>query len=424
MIQSQSSFRQHHSIPSANSDSRIALMTPILNSLAEEFSSIDMSSFVFLIIVHFLGDLPAFINQLHSLGMKKSNTFLIPVYYSQQQYVTRYLRQKGWRVYDKLDGESDFEEHVNSVLSCAVEEARQMGLQLIIIEDGGYAVPIVLNNYSSVHNMFAGAVEQTANGVWRDKRAINQNQKNQENFPSFPIVAVGESELKKVIESPFVADAILFNIDRLLIKEHTGLRGRQVAVLGFGDVGSSVAHVAGSKGWNVGVFDPDYRKWATAKVAGFNVPQIDSHGEANLKDFINRYSLVLGASGHRSLSGKRLAYIGRNTYLASCSSKRLEIDISALESMALYKYELTIGTRYIVTGSFGDQISITVLANGRPINFFDGSESIPAEHIEFVWALMLGELIRIISGECQNGINTTDEELEQKIARLYLTYSD
>lgn len=286
---------------------------------------------------------------------------------------------------------------------------------------------------------------------------------------------MGECPIKKAVEAPLVADAVLQSVEQLLMRDHKGLRGKRVAVMGYGTVGSRVAEALRGRGARVGVFDRDRQKLVAARNQGFEIPRlrlvgiVDDHGrplacqldalpwdvrtrlesgapasweghriwprlEPDLVTFVGRHSLILGTSGHCSVGAELIAALQHNTYLASCSSKRLEIDVEALEAQAITVEPVEgVGTRYMLPATDGQKPLgrrgatrvITLLADGFPVNFWgEDAESIPTEHIEFVWALMLHELARIACGvNRQKGLCVPDPWAAERVALLYLQHT-
>lgn len=264
-----------------------------------------------------------------------------------------------------------------------------------------------------------------------------------------------------------MADAVLQSVERLLMRDHKGLRGKHVAVMGYGAVGSRVAEAVRVRGASVGVFDRDQQKLVAARNQGFEVPSLrlagitdgDGHPvvcrldalpaeirarlelggpavwqgrqvwprlEPDLATFVGRHSVILGTSGHRSIGAELIAELKPDTYLASCSSKRLEIDVEALETQAIAVERVAcVGTRYQLPAPGDRARTVTLLADGFPVNFWGAdAESIPTEHIEFVWALMLHEFARIAGGaNRQTGLCAPDPWAAKRVALLYLQHS-
>lgn len=404
-------------------DPRIALETPTLDEVAKTFQEVDMSDYFVIMILHFLGDLPGFIKQLESMGLRKERALLVSIPYSHKPYVDDYLKANGWRtlVSEGYDRE-EFKEKVHHCLSRLLKITRDIGGKLLIIEDGGYCVPMLFKHFSGDLDLVVGAVEQTANGVWLDKKEVKEFEKSGNSVP-FPIVLVGESRLKEEGEPAAVSDAINRNVVNILMKMHRDIRHKKVAVLGFGRVGKKVAHSSRAGGAKVGVFDTSPTRMVGASSLGYNIPKIISASEFewDLASFVNDHWLIMGTTGCPSINADLISRLDSDIYLASCSSKRIEIDMSYLEKNALWQEKIEgVGTRFILHGAANHPISVIVLGDGIPINFHGDSESIPAEHIELVWGLMLAEIIQILNGECRSGLQLPDERIEDLVAMLYL----
>ncbi|MFQ5857647.1 MAG: hypothetical protein ACE5LU_18735 [Anaerolineae bacterium] len=448
-------------------DPRIAPRAPVLEAMASHMPPNAFADYVLLVIPHFLKDLPPFVDQLEALGMTRGNAFFVPVYYSRREYVQHALEQEGWWVSAAPAFGPAFYQTVRSALAEVLNRAESTRRRLLILEDGGYAAPMLLREFADRLHLAAGAVEQTSNGCWRDGEAVAEFEATHQRPVPFPIVTVGECALKKVVEAPAVADAVLQSVERLLMRDHKGLRGKRVAVMGYGAVGSRVAEAVRVRGTSVGVFDRDHQKLVAARNQGFEVPSLrlvdvtDDHGrpvacrldalppeirarlesggpasrqgrriwprlEPDLSSFVGRHSVILGTSGHCSVGAELIAALEHGTYLASCSSKRLEIDVEVLEAQAVAVERVAgVGTRYALPSAGGQKRVITLLADGFPVNFWgDDAESIPTEHIEFVWALMLHELARIAGGaNRQMGLCAPDPRAAERVALLYLQHS-
>lgn len=438
----QSSGKPQETLESHQRDPRLPSREPVLEAIVDHLAPDCLATHVSLVIPHFLKDLPPAVDQLEALGAKREDVYFVPVFYSRQKYVHRTLEREGWQVFTAPAFGSPFYKTVRSTLIRALARAENTQRKVLILEDGGYAVPMLLQEFPDCLNLVAGAVEQTANGCWRDEIAVAKYQAAHNHPVPFPIVTVGECTIKKVVEPPAVADAVLQGIERLLMRDHKGLRGKRVAIMGYGSVGSRVAEGVRSRGARVGVYDKNPEKLVAARNQGFEIPDFSITNETtpdgldrtspevrihpDLFAFIQRHSIILGTSGHRSITADLISALQDNTYLASCSSKQLEIDIAALEAQAIAVEQAeAIGTRYTLPSPDGQKRIITLLGDGFPINFWgDDAESIPTEHIEFVWALMIYELARIATGDNQQrGLCAPAPWVAEWVAMLYLQHS-
>lgn len=397
------------------------VVVPILNAIAEDMK-LDLSSFEVVMFLHFLPDLIPALEVYEKQGVRKELATLVPVFYSKDRAVVEDLAALGWTIIEAKKNEAS-KEVLELVLLQALDRARSANRKCLIIQDGGDPLRLLLDKYPDLVGLIAGVCEQTARGVKIDREAIARFEDDYGPIP-FTVSAVGESPLKKKFESFFVGDAIIHNVDRLLRGVDKGLRGKRIAVIGFGDLGSRLATFLRAHLLNVGVVDSAALPLFEALLSGFNLPATEDGylHERAIYDFLNEHSIVIGITGGSSITADFLADLEKDIILVSGSSKRIEIDVGALERMAFLIEPLAVGTRYFIRNRKGKIISVTLLNDGYPANFNRNSESVPTEHIQFVYALILGEVERIVNGPCPSGLVLPSQELEEKIARLCLKY--
>src|SRR5262249_10316082 len=81
------------------------------------------------------------------------------------------------------------------VIGAHIARARAAGLKTMIIDDGGYIWPVVVERHVGAMSEFVGLVEQTMSGIWK----LN-------GLPlTIPVFSVAESEVKATMESYGVA---------------------------------------------------------------------------------------------------------------------------------------------------------------------------------------------------------------------------
>lgn len=128
-----------------------------------------VSNFVVLIIQHLLRDFLAFAHELKNLGAAPEDAFIVGIPYSTKKRTVQSLKRMGF-VNTWSPTDYPFYDDVRSALSAALDRCGETGKKLLVIEDGGYAVPMLHSEFvrqlASVH----GAIEQTANGIWEDER--------------------------------------------------------------------------------------------------------------------------------------------------------------------------------------------------------------------------------------------------------------
>lgn len=182
-------------------------MLPVLN----QKSGVPLfGEYVLLLIQHLLRDSKSLMEAFVDAGANPRDMFIIGIPYSSKTNVIRELK-KTFKVFTPP---FPIDEAVIDVVEQAVEVCKEKGKKLLIIEDGGYAVPIIhgwlietrkdggyikvpipIKSGETLEYCY-GAVEQTAQGVWRDKEIELK----------IPVLTTASSKLKRVLEAPEVAE--------------------------------------------------------------------------------------------------------------------------------------------------------------------------------------------------------------------------
>jgi adenosylhomocysteinase len=247
-----------------------------------------------------------------------------------------------------------------------IQEANRMRRRSIIIDDGGYVLPVLLRSFpDSVHH-FEGVVEQTTSGI----RKLHE-------FPTLPIpvFSVAESKLKSSIESYGIAEAAIRSILGLL--PHEKLEGQPALVIGYGRIGQEIASVLTARRMRVAVFDSALINLIAAHERGYLT---DRCLERLIR--LHRPLLIVGSAGKDSLTQSHFDSISRSCYLASVTSRNYEFRLAELRAISVdIRSEGKLGTRYTLSnGSHA-----IVLGDGFPINFHF-AESLPNKYVDLVLA--------------------------------------
>lgn len=270
----------------------------------------------------------------------------------------------------------------DAVRKVAVSAAAS-GHRWMIVEDGGYAFP-QLHDDPLLQPYLArcvGAVEHTTRG------RLNYEFRELDGPPCtprtlrLPAVTIASSRLKTTHEAGFVAQGLIDECGWLLRRDHQFLRHRPVTVVGYGRVGTALAHGLSSQGANVMVVDPA-------------VTMVDpQHILTTLSEAIHHGTfLVFGATGIPSMAVEDLAVWLREgkqdvLYLASASSKDLEFAkvtdsfrhaqanpallrcVSGRDGV-ICRPNPHVGIRYSVDFADGTAKTCVLLAEGYPVIFF------------------------------------------------------
>jgi S-adenosylhomocysteine hydrolase len=362
------------------------------------------------LVLHFLRDLLPFVEGMVRLGLEPQNTTLFykDYPYPQKRAVAAWLIARGFHVFPRSA--------IEAFLKQLAEGASERVGQLLIIEDGGFFVPAIHTRYSDLIAHTVGAVEQTTRGIMNARDTIQQL----EGKPlSLPILSVATSKLKSDFEPPYIARAIIKNIERLL--PHLVFSGKKVAVLGCGNIGQQVLTWLRQNGADITVYDqdPNRRFWAQQN----GIPHANTAPEA-----VQGKSFVIGCSGRRSVDSVVISGLAHGTYLVSASSELYEIDLEQLEQQARRKQDLQgesgqlIGTNFILPPNNRE---IHLLANGYPINFW-GMDSMPEEASDLVMTLLFLAAVELARGNYRTpgindqAINELADEQHHNLAGTFL----
>lgn len=361
-------------------------------------------------VQHLLGDFIPFINSLEDCGVTNKNCYIIGIPYSTKKRVVEILNKKGYKNV-KSPKEYPFENEIKDVLEKVLKKCKKDNKnpkKFLVIEDGGYVVPILHSNeFRKGLKYCIGAVEQTTNGIWRDKELAEKSKLK------IPVINVAESKLKKELEGKLIGKAVVLNIERLLKKHYDeGVSYRNCLVNGLGDVGLKIALTLKNLGANVFGFDINRKKMLAAKKEGIKVGK-------SVSELISDQSIVIGGTGRSPIGFKEIASSQHNTIFVNATSKREEINHEELDSLTNkkelieglgLKYHLTIGGK-----------TILLLAEGYPVNFYD-SESVGDNEIQFVPTLLFEAARLLCEGKFMGPkIYDISRKLQQEIEEKYKT---
>ncbi|MCW3131437.1 MAG: 3-hydroxyacyl-CoA dehydrogenase NAD-binding domain-containing protein [Candidatus Methanospirare jalkutatii] len=377
---------------------RMGLLGYLANKLSAEFSDRHFKDINFLIVLHFLKDLIVFLEACEKLGLEPSKTHLFykPYLYPHREEIASHLKAKGYHVYPL--------ENLEKVLDTLNKQ--DVNGKFIVIEDGGYIVPLLHKRFPKLLENTIGAVEQTTRGIRNDEQIGDLK---------IPVLNVAGSKIKNEIEPPHVADAVIRNLESLLMGEK--LRGSKAAVLGYGTIGREIAKRLNSKGMKVTVYDLDELKRSRAREDEW-VSEVVNESYNAVKNKL----LVIGCSGETSIGREEILSLSHGTYLVSASSDQREIGLMELKALSSSKKTLRnengikIGTSYTIRGQ---NKVIHLIADGFPINFWY-SESMPNQVSDLILSLIYVSAIELVKKDFGNGFQNIDKISEKyEIAKIY-----
>jgi adenosylhomocysteinase len=363
-----------------------------------------------LLIIHLLHDASGFLHALKLLGAKE--VLIIGKPYSTVSQTVNEIKDLGFnQVFTPIDM-MEFEKIVKDKLELILGNKEGNKDKVIILEDGGYCLNLIYLKNLNTQNLL-GIVEQTTIGIRRNEKVIDKIQENGGNI-NYPIINVAETPSKKELESLEVGSTIVRNVETLLAKMENTIRGKEILVVGFGSIGSSVASIIKDKS-HVNVYDNDPLRRIKAKYLGYKVCSLDQG--------IRTAQVVIGCSGNTWATADKLTKLKNNVIFVCATSERVEYSHEFLEKSSTQK-KYNWGLEFNLEGK-----KINLLADGYPINFYGASAkesvpttSVPGESFQIISSLLLwGMLFVRFKNKKQKGIvpfptkeeNDIDKKFEQ-----------
>ena len=263
-------------------------------------------------------------------------------------------------------------DHVRRVERIRLVDGATTWQPTLIIDDGGYILPVLVEQFEAFLGLFHGAVEQTSSGIWAIRPYLHRIR--------MPVFSVAESDLKSTVEAQGAAMAGIANLRRLLPQEK--FDGRRALVVGFGQIGKALADYLRRLNMGVSVADNDPSKATAARQLGFEV-------FSSVKDALSKihFRYVYSCAGPCAVSGEALSVIRRNCYLVSLTSRDYAFDKEWLASECDSRQYGNIGSVYSRTMA-GSDVDLFLVADGFPINFHF-AESMPNQQSDLIMASLL-----------------------------------
>lgn len=332
-------------------------------------------------VQHMLGQANPLIDAMTRAGMDVTRAEYVGIPYQQNPAVKATLEQgHGVKVTVPEHGNiDDMWKVITESIDRAWARHLENGQPILIMDDGGYASKYIAEKYAAHADVFK-VVEQTTRGLTEISK-----------LPNVPhaVVDVAGSYGKR-FESAQVGDAVKMAVRRVLEAVTTTPARKDVLIVGAGKVGEGVADSFAGDGSRISIYDPFITPARKKELERKGYTVITEKDKALDKKF-----LVVGCSGHRSIDMSDFAKMSSPVFLASASSKRVEIDTIGLGELAKDKEGQL---RKILAAKVNEQETwhyflqdgriITAMADGLPVNF-QAVNSIAPELIDHTMALML-----------------------------------
>jgi S-adenosylhomocysteine hydrolase len=364
----------------------------VMNKLVY-MNEIDFSDTTLLIIQHIKKNSIEFIRLLKSLGFR--DVLVIGKPYSRDEKALRELRE-----FVEVHMPSNKELESLSIIENIVQPLIENNHKFICLDLGGYFSQYFYKCNKRIPGLI-GVIEDTKNGIWFDVD-------NPPNL-SFPLLSVASSILKDYAEHYFVAKAIVRNTENILVNTfQQSLTSKKILICGYGRIGINIATILKPSAI-VSIWDYNPIQQIRAEIAGYNVL-------ANIDD-LSSFDVIIGITGNYAVNTELLT-AKDNVILINGSTRKKEFNFPIIENNIVSEIKYSTHTQFL----FDNNKTVTLLADGYPINFF-GTESTPEYVLDLVFSEMFVLLQEVCLKEIKPGFYPIEKDflhLEKKIAKYWL----
>lgn len=344
----------------------------------------------FILLIHVVPDVIEMLDTISSIG---NIALIIAVPYSSDETSIKQLRRYKI-IHPSLD-----ELLTPSVLNKFVLSNVDKSKKTIILEIGGY--------FAKGLNDLAKAFQGNLLGVVEDTEAGHRRYELESHHLPCPVVSVARSSLKEA-EDMLVGRSCAYAIETILRKVGYVFNGQICLVLGYGKIGRGVAKALKQQNASIMIYDTDPMKRILALTEGYQVPT---------KEYaFKNAGFIFGATGNTSLFIEDFSKLKSGVILVSCSSKRIEFDLTGLSNKYQKKVVFEEMDAYC-----NNNHTIYVIGNGEPVNFV--SEKCLVGPIIY---LIQGEMLLAVSELLNNSLNCSIHQVNQKrqniLANLWLEH--
>lgn len=372
----------------------VARNMPLCRSLGEEFArSRPFAGIRIALSVHLEAKTAYLCRILAQGGAEMHITGSNPL--STQDEVAAALVAGGLDVY-ALHGctDEEYTQCIDSVLACRPH---------ILIDDGGDLMERLRTRFPRYMDSVIGLCEETTTGVHRLRRLDKAGE-----LP-FPAVLVNDADCKHLFDNRYGTGQSAW--DGIMRTTNLIVAGKDVVVAGYGWCGKGVAMRAKGLGARVIVTEVDPIRALEAVMDGFRVmPMAEAAAVGDL------FCTVTGCS--QVITKEHFPLLKDGAILANAGHFNVEVDMDALEEMAVRKYP----ARHNIDGyELPNGRTVFVLAEGRLVNLASG-DGHPAEIMDMSFAIQALSARYLVEnrGRLQPGVLSVPRAIDLEVARRKL----
>jgi len=274
----------------------------------------------------------------------------------------------------------------------------------ITLDDGADLVSMLHSQRHEKNVNVLGGTEETTTGVIRLRNMEKQG------VLAYPIIAVNDAYTKHLFDNRYGTGQSV--VDGILRATNMLLAGTNFVVCGFGWCGKGVAARARGMGANVIVTEVEPLRALEAVMEGYRVLPMEE--AAALGD------IFVTSTGNRDvIRGEHFAVMKNGAILANAGHFDVEIELEALQSMAVSKQKVRDYIKQYILKDGGRCLNL--LAEGRLVNL-GVAEGHPATVMDLSFAnqALSVEFIAKHHRELKKQVYSVPETIDKEIANLKL----
>ena len=269
----------------------------------------------------------------------------------------------------------------------------------LIIDDGGDLVQLIHSRYRHLIPNIIGGCEETTTGIHRLKIM------DREGTLCFPMMMVNEADCKHMFDNRYgTGQSVWDGINRTT---NLIVAGKYTVISGYGWCGKGVVLRAKGLGAKVVITETDPIRALEAVMDGYEVmPMAEA---AKIGDI---FVTVTGCSG--VITAEHFEIMKDGAVLSNAGHFNVEIDMDALERLAVRKYE----ARHNIQGyELPSGKTLFVIAEGRLVNLA-AADGHPAEIMDMSFAVqaLSAEYLVKNKGKLKAGVVSFPRELDEAVA--------
>lgn len=273
----------------------------------------------------------------------------------------------------------------------------------IIIDDGGDLLETMRTDFPELCRDVIGGCEETTSGIHRIRKLAKAGQ-----LP-FTMVEVNDADCKHLFDNRYGTGQSVWNA--IMRTTNLIVAGKYVVVNGYGWCGKGVALRAKGLGAKVVVTETDPIRAIEAVMDGYEVMP--------MRDAARIGEIFCSVTGCKDVMGaEHFALMRDGAILSNAGHFNVEIDMDALEKMAVRKYTARHNiTAYVMP----DGRELFVLGEGRLVNLACG-DGHPAEIMDMSFAIqaLSAEYLAKNAGKLPCAPLTVPREIDEAVARRKL----